>query len=81
MKINLKLTNYFADICQVRLDFVNNVLSQPAAGTGLCADTMVVVPGAGTTNPPAICGTNTDQHSKYNSAKIIRHSNRYYFLR
>jgi hypothetical protein len=60
------VTRCSSDICQVRLDFINTVLQQPAAATGLCADTLTIAPGGGTTvsatqagtaDPPVICGT------------------------
>merc|ERR1711997_314741 len=57
------------DICQIRLDFVNMVLGNPAAATGECdaaGDNLVIAAGAtnllGPSTPPTLCGTNTGQH-------------------
>lgn len=60
------------DICQIRLDFMPTVLSQPdstAATRGTCggtaADALVMTPGAGNVaanNIPTLCGTLTGQH-------------------
>jgi hypothetical protein len=54
------------DICQIRLDFVTSVLSQPPVATGLCGtDTLVILPGGGAglqKAPPTTCGTISGQH-------------------
>lgn len=59
------------DICQVRLDFTQQVMAQPAVATGLCnVDSLAVAPNGvgaggaqpGTAAPPLICGTNTGHH-------------------
>merc|ERR1712141_488831 len=59
------VTRCSSDICQVRLDFKDFVLGQPAVATGLCTDGLVVALGAGTAareEPPRLCGTNTGEH-------------------
>ncbi|XP_057653655.1 uncharacterized protein LOC130892311 [Diorhabda carinulata] len=49
-----------SDICQVRIDFLNFILSQPNA-TGVCTtDALYVTGGAGLV--PVLCGDNTGQH-------------------
>jgi len=63
---NYQITRCSNEICQIRLDFKEFVLNQPAAATGICADdTLVIVAGAGTgarLTPPTICGNNMGQH-------------------
>ena len=68
------------DICQIRLDFVNMVLGNPAAATGECdaaGDNLVIAAGAtnllGPSTPPTLCGTNTGQHGNI-SIKLITKS-------
>ena len=54
-----------------RLDFVNFVIANPSqtAGTATqCMTDAFTVTGQ-TNNVPAICGTNTNQHSKSSSSK------------
>lgn len=61
------VTRCSSDICQVRLDFTDVVLTQPTA-VGVCAvtDAVTITPGATnaltTQRPPALCGTLTGQH-------------------
>lgn len=61
------VTRCSPDICQVRLDFTDVVLTVPPA-TGLCVvtDAMTITPGAtnalATQRPPLLCGTLTGQH-------------------
>jgi len=55
-----------ANICAIKLEFINVVLTAPAAGTGICADQITVTtparnPGAGF-GIEALCGTLTGQH-------------------
>jgi len=53
------VTPLSADICQLRLDFVDFDLVD--ASTGVCTDTLVVTSGSGRTYP-TLCGTLTGQH-------------------
>merc|ERR1712172_354781 len=55
-----------ANICAIKLEFINVVLTAPAAATGICADQITVTtparnPGAGF-GIQALCGTLTGQH-------------------
>ena len=66
------ISNFFLDvgICQLRLDFVDVALTQPALANG-CAgiDNIGIVAGgaggANGLNPPNLCGTLDGEHSKY----------------
>lgn len=58
------------DICQVRLDFIDFRMAQPAA-TGLCnVDTLNVLAGGDTNNAPQICGDNRGQHMYLNAGRM-----------
>ena len=73
-KICLQNNFSFEDICQIRLDFVDADLQQPASTTGTtageCVDTILAIT-AGTSsssifnNPPSLCGTLTGQHGNF----------------
>jgi len=62
------VTRCSPDICQVRLDFVDVVLTQPANPAAACpaTDGLTITPGATnallTQRPPVLCGTLTGQH-------------------
>ena len=68
-----------SDICQIRLDFVDTDLQQPASTTGTtageCVNTILAIT-AGTSsssifnNPPSLCGTLTGQHGKFIFKKL-----------
>ncbi|EFX72901.1 hypothetical protein DAPPUDRAFT_110156 [Daphnia pulex] len=58
VRLDNKLVEQAAPICQIRLDFVSFAIAQPTAGT--CTDTFQV--GGATTVAPTICGTNAGQH-------------------
>jgi len=55
------------DICQIRLDFDNFVIGNPAGVTGNCpaTDRVTITSGSGSgpnANPPVLCGTLTGTH-------------------
>ena len=53
------------DLCNIRLDFDNVVLSGPDANTGSCTnDQLVATSPTGASPPSNVCGTLTGQHSK-----------------
>ncbi|KAK8723203.1 hypothetical protein OTU49_011905, partial [Cherax quadricarinatus] len=59
LTINLMSNN----ICQLRLDFIEFILSQPSSDS-VC-DTELLIVSGGSSNLPAICGTMTGQHIYY----------------
>ena len=54
------------DICQLRLDFQTFSGFATTTPTGTCSDYMSAAGQTGR-DPPDICGTNTDYHSKYSN--------------
>ena len=72
----MNIISRFIDICQIRLDFVEVKLQQPASTTGAtttgdCVDTILAItPGTSSSSiynkPPDLCGTLTGQHGKLN---------------
>ena len=52
------------DICQLRLDFQTFSGFTTTTPAGACSDTFAAAGQTGS-DPPSICGTNTDYHSKF----------------
>ena len=79
--IILKYVQYFPEICQVRLDFINGNFAQPDATTGNCetGDRDTLTLDAGGDDPTRLlCGDLTGQHSKL-SLSILPISECYIF--
>ena len=51
------------DVCQLRLDFQTFSGFTATSNAGACTDKLAAAGKSGK-NPPSICGTNTDYHSK-----------------
>ena len=67
------------DICQLRLDFQTFSGFATTTPTGTCSDYMSAAGQTGR-DPPDICGTNTDYHSKYLAVCLLIGLRRAFFV-